>query len=74
MKNALNMLANTIMNEYNLDAAILECQFYGMQTVAGKAQVIECMGEKVVFYADDILTETILVCFSKADTSVRQAA
>lgn len=74
MKNALNMLANTILNEYDLDAAIPECRFYGIRTLAGKAQVIECMGEKVVFYTDDILTETILVCFSKADTSVRQAA
>lgn len=74
MKNALSMLANTIMNEYNLDAAILECRFYGMETLAGKAQVIECLGEKIVFYTDTIVTQTILVCFSKADTSVRQAA
>lgn len=74
MKNALNMLANTILNEYQLDAAMVECHFYGVNTLAGKAQVIECMGEKIAFYTDDIRTETILVCFSKADNTVRQAA
>lgn len=74
MKNALSILGNAIMDEYHLDAALVECHFYGMQTLLGQAQVIECMGEKIVFYADTILNDTILVYFSKADYMVCQAA
>lgn len=74
MKNALSVLANRVLDKYKLDSAILTCRFYGAKTLGGNVQVIECMGEKVVFYTDDVLTQTILVCFSKADRRVRQAA